>query len=257
MIKKQTQEYKCWEKVYKPKGKRNKMKVELVQRPKSPTILEGFPGFGLVGTIATEFLIKHLKAKQIGKIMSRHLMPIAAIHEESVVDPLGIFYDKKYNLVILHALSSLKSLEWDIAEATTKLCKELKAKEIISLEGISSQTGELKTYYFTRDPKRKKSFEKIGLEPLKEGIVMGVTGALLLKNKNTSCIFVESKVGIADSLAAAKVVEILDKYLNLKVDYQPLIKAAEKFERALRQTMEKANEMQPPQEKMIKPDYLG
>ena len=36
------------------------MRIELKKRPKRVTILEGFPGFGLVATIATEFLIQQL-----------------------------------------------------------------------------------------------------------------------------------------------------------------------------------------------------
>ena len=38
----------------------NPMKIELSTKPKSPTIIGGFPGFGLVGMIATEYLINHL-----------------------------------------------------------------------------------------------------------------------------------------------------------------------------------------------------
>ena len=78
------------------------------ERPKHPIIIEGFPGFGFVGTIATEFLIKHLKAQPIGKIWSSSLMPIVAIHGGKPVDPLGVYYDKKTNIVIFHAISNNK-----------------------------------------------------------------------------------------------------------------------------------------------------
>ena len=42
------------------------MKIVLTEKPKNAILIEGFPGFGLVGTITTEFLIDHLKAKKIG-----------------------------------------------------------------------------------------------------------------------------------------------------------------------------------------------
>ena len=67
------------------------MKLVLDKKPRSPTIIEGFPGFGLVGTIAVEFLIKHLNAKPIGMVRSNELIPMAAIHESKVVEPIGIF----------------------------------------------------------------------------------------------------------------------------------------------------------------------
>ena len=44
------------------------MEIKLYKKPKSPLIIEGFPGFGLVGTIATEFLLEHLQTEQIVKI---------------------------------------------------------------------------------------------------------------------------------------------------------------------------------------------
>ncbi|MDD5177675.1 MAG: PAC2 family protein [Candidatus Nanoarchaeia archaeon] len=219
------------------------MKVSLLEKPKNPTIIEGFPGFGLVSTIATEFLIKHLNAKPIGKMWSEEMLPIAAIHNSEVMDPVGIFYDKKNNIVLIHALSNIKNKEWDIAEAIKELGKVLNAKEIISLEGIGAAQPTLSTYYYSKDKTKKKKFESIGLKPLNEGVVMGVTGALLLKHHDLTSIFVESQMGLADSKGAAKMVEVLDKYLNLNVDYKPLLKAAEEFEKKLKTMITKNNEM--------------
>lgn len=217
------------------------MQIELTEKPKNPTIIEGFPGFGLVGTITTEFLIKHLNAKMIGKIWSEELLPIAAVHESKIVEPLGIFYDKKHNLVIIHALSAVRGLEWKISNSIIELSDMLKAKEIISLEAIGTEDQDgMKTFYFTMQDPKKKMFDSYGLAPLKEGMVMGVTGALLLKKKEMiSAFFIESHVGLGDSKAAAKIIEILDKYLGLKIDFQPLLKAAKEFEETLKGILEK------------------
>ncbi len=46
------------------------MEYEITVKPKSPIILEGFPGYGLVGTIVTEFLIKHLNLLKKGELIS-------------------------------------------------------------------------------------------------------------------------------------------------------------------------------------------
>ena len=74
-----------------------KMKVILDKKPKSPIIVEGFPGFGLVGTIATEYLIRHLDAEEIGRIRVKEIAPVIAVHDGRPVEPLGIFYSKKHN----------------------------------------------------------------------------------------------------------------------------------------------------------------
>ena len=70
------------------------MNFELSKKPKNPTILEGFPGFGLVGTISTEYLIEHLNAEKIGQITIEESPPMVAIHQGKVIDPVGIYYSK-------------------------------------------------------------------------------------------------------------------------------------------------------------------
>ncbi|MBI2045554.1 PAC2 family protein, partial [Candidatus Pacearchaeota archaeon] len=126
------------------------MHIELTVKPKSPIVIEGFPGFGLVGTIATEFLIEHLKAKSIGRIWSDKLLPLVAVHDSKIIQPLEIYFAEKENIVILHALSSVTGLEWKISEVLVELAKELKVKEIISIEGVNaSDTGSMNTFYYT------------------------------------------------------------------------------------------------------------
>ena len=73
------------------------MDITLNKKPKNAIIIEGFPGFGLVGTIATEFLMDHLECEQIGRIWFDKIPAMVAIHENKVVEPIGIFYNKKYN----------------------------------------------------------------------------------------------------------------------------------------------------------------
>lgn len=237
------------------------MEIILKKKPKNPVIIEGFPGFGLVGTIATEFLIDHLETEQIGKIMFEDSPPIAAIHEGNVVEPLGIFYNKKYNIVVLHAVNPVNGIEWKVTEALSKIAKQLNATEIVSLEGVGSVESELtqsRIFFFTKDRKRKEKFEKVGMKILKEGIIMGVTGAILLRMEKVpvSCIFVETHTNLPDSKAAAKIVQALDKYLGLKVDYKPLLQQAEKFEEKLKGLLIKSKEAEELSEKK-KLSYVG
>jgi len=220
------------------------MRYKLKSKPKNPTIVEGFPGFGLVGTIATEYLIKHLDAKKIGYIRAEEIAPTIAVHAGEPVEPLGIFYSKKKNLLILHALANVAGFEWDIAEVLAKISKDLKCKEIISLEGVGSETimkgKDPVAYYLTHNKKFKS---KCG-EPLDEGIIVGVTGALIVREdvKNT-CIFAETHSTLPDSRAAAKILCVLDEYLKLGLDYKPLIKRAEQFEGKLKDVMSKAKKV--------------
>jgi uncharacterized protein len=209
------------------------MEIKLTKKPLKPRIINGFPGFGLIGTITTEFLMEHLTVEKIGNFVYKELPATVAIHNGKLVDPMGIFYNKKYNLVILHTILNSVGLEWMISEAILKMTKELSATEIISLEGVSSpqvQESE-KVFYYTNDAKKKTKFDKMSVQPLKESIIVGVSGALMLHSKvPLVCFFAETKTELPDSKAASNIIKVLDEYLNLKVDYKPLLKQAEQFE---------------------------
>lgn len=236
------------------------MEIKLWKKPKNCTIIEGFPGFGLVGTIASEFLIEHLKTEQIGKILFNDMPAMVAIHESKIVEPLGIFYNQKYNIVILHAITGAAHYEWEMANIIGKLAVDLKAKEIISLEGVGSgeESEGMRVFYYSSNDKNAKLFEKAGIEALKEGIIIGVTGAILLRVEKTplSCLFAETHSNLPDSKAAAKLVEAIDKYLGMDLDYKPLLEQAQKFEDKLKTILQKSQEAQEISDKK-KLSYFG
>ena len=183
-----------------------------------------------------------------------------AIHDCKVVEPLGIFYNKKYNLILLHAITASSGMEWKLSEMVVDLAKQLNAKEIVSLEGVGSseETTTSRVFFYSNNEKNKNKFKKIKVEPLKEGIIIGVTGAVLLRAEKipVSCIFAETHTNLPDSKAAAKVIEVLDKYLGLRVDYKPLIAQAEKFENKLRGLLTEGQKAQQVSEKK-KLSYVG
>lgn len=237
------------------------MKITLTKKPKNPIIIEGFPGFGLVGTIASEFLIDHLDTEMIGKIWMHELPAMVAVHEGKVVEPIGIFYNKKYNIIIVHGIIGVTGLEWKITDAIVDMAKDLKAKEVISLEGIGSAVPAEKTniFFYSSDAKKAKLLQKAGCQVLKEGIIMGTTGILLLKAEKSlpiTSIFAETHSELPDSKAAAKVIEVLDKYLGLKIDYKPLLEQAEKFESKLKELLSKGQKVSEEQKKK-RLSYVG
>ncbi len=222
------------------------MKIELTKKPQNVVILGGFPGFGLVGTITSEYLIDHLQAEKIGSVWFSEMNAMIAIHDSKIVEPFGIFYSKKYNLVVFHAITNVAGLEWKIAMAMQELASKLKAKEIICIEGVGGMPGKKSTgkyYYYSN--KNKKKWESIGVTNMSEGIVVGPTASMMLKMKKfpISCVFAETASNLPDSRAAANTIKALDSYLGLKVDYRPLLKKAEVFEGKLKGLMEGANKV--------------
>src|SRR3989344_1359271 len=204
------------------------MKAILYKKPKGVTIVQGFPGMGLVSNITTKFLIDHMDFEQIGHIESGRIPPLTAIHKGRILHPITVFYNDKKKLVLVQSIAEVVNMEWALAETLTKLAKDLQAKEIIMIEGMPSQQKGTKVYtYSTKKPKNKKFAE------LNEGVIMGLTAALLLKSDPKipiTCFFAEAHQNLPDSHAAAQVVNALNAHLGLTVNYKPLLKAAQAFE---------------------------
>ncbi len=201
-----------------------------------------------------------MKFEQIGKIISNDVPATVAIHGGKIVEPLGIFYNKKYNLVLLHAITASSGMEWKFSEMVLELIKQLNIKEVICLEGVGSneETSKSRVFFYSNMESNKKKFQKIKIDPLNEGIIIGVTGAVLLRAEKIpiSCVFAETHTSLPDSKAAAKIVEVLDKYLGLKVDYKPLLVQAEKFESKLKGLLTDGQKAQQLSEKK-KLSYVG
>ena len=235
------------------------MKLVLTKKPKNVTIIEGFPGFGLIGTIATEFLMEHLQTEKIGIIEMEEVPAMIAIHANKVIEPISLHYNKKYNFVLVHAINIGKDLGWKLADIIAQMAKELSAKQIISLEGVGSPAGESGRvfYYATKDSSISKKLQGVA-NPLMEGVIVGVTGALLAKNLDIPIValFAEASSGLPDSKAAAHIVEALDKYTGLDMNPAPLMKQAESFEKKLKGIIDKGQKAQEIEEDK-KESYFG
>jgi uncharacterized protein len=218
------------------------MEIELNERPQNPTIIQAFPGFGLVGTITTEYLISHLKCRLIGRKWFEELPSAIAIHKGEIIQPIGIYYNDKYNIIIVHSITGVPGMEWKIADFLEKLGNELNAKEFISLDGIgtTSEQENPNIYFYTNKHENKNLNENLQIKNLDEGIIMGVTSALLLKTKrNINAFFVETHSEFPDSKASAELIKILDKLLNLEIDPEPLYESAKLFEDKFNKIIEK------------------
>lgn len=234
------------------------MKCVLTKKPKKPTIILGFPGLGLVSTIATKYLLDHLKAEPIGYISIEEQSPLVAIHKSERVEPISIYYNKKYNFIILQSLTEVVGVEWKVAETILKMAKDLSAKEIIILESTPTRNAQINVMcYSNKDGKSLK-----GIEPLENAILMGITAAMLLKANDIPlhCLFAEVHSNLPEHEAAAKVVEVLDKHLGISMNVKPLLAEAREFEEKMKTMIEQRKDMETKQhrpEKEKLQTYIG
>jgi uncharacterized protein len=212
--------------------------------------------------IATEFLIEHLQMKKIGSIFIKDLPAMVAIHNENLVRPIGIFYHEESNLMLIHIIANTTGLEWQVADAIVELAERTEASKIITLEGVSNNApdgnDDTSIMFYANREERIKAMREKQFDPLKEGIVMGVTSTLMLKadSYDLLALFALTHSQLPDSKAAAEVVKVLDKMLTLNVDYEPLLQTAELFEGKLKSMMSQSKRSMDERDKKIM-SYVG
>ncbi len=234
------------------------MKYILKKRPRRPIIIEGFPGYGLVGSIATNYLIDTLNMEEIGNFYSEKIPPLAPVHKGKLMSPLGLYYSKEFNIIVANVVVAQHDIEWDYANAMINLARELNARKIISIEGVQSVPNRHRVFVYTPDQKEAELLKKLNFEFFQEAMIVGPTAALMLLSNNIPVIglFAETASGIPDSRAAAEAIKAVDKYLGLKIDYKPLIQEAQGFERTLKKLLESSIKAQEEKEKK-RLDYFG
>lgn len=226
------------------------MKLNLHKKPKNPTIIIGFPGMGLVGPIVTEFLIEHMRTEKVGEFVYDDLPPTVAVHKGELVHPMSLHYSEKYNILIIYTLLNVQGKEWDLAKEIFSLAKETDSKEILCIDGANTVGDEENSiYYFGNE-----SLKEHGAKQMKESVITGVTGALLLKDVSVSCIFAAVNMQMPNAMAASNIVKFLDSYLGLEVDAEPLVQQAQEFENKLKNVMDQSKKLR---ESTHQLDYLG
>lgn len=233
-------------------------------------VIDGFPGVGLVSTIAANYLISVLGLKQIGILDSVYFPTVSVIRDGEPNNPVRIygstFKDKDDSVrpivVFTSEFQIPMPLVKPIASTILDWVQEQKCWLIVSPEGIviedesilenssdeESKNDENKDVKDFVEEARKmdvyavcstKEFEnEIDMSHVKkfsEGVISGVAGVLLNEGKrrgyNVLTLLAETEADYPDARAAARIIEALnDMVLGNIVDVSPLYVEAESIE---------------------------
>lgn len=219
------------------------------------TILSSFPTAGLAATIAAHYVISTLKLPRVGILESADSPPVAIVQSGDVQPPVRVHGRADLGVVLSEfppLISSISPLAAGILEGAERR----RAKALICLEGVvphpveeqgeEPPSAEPSVWYIAShaDASFRQSIEKAGARPLADGVIGGVSGALLVGSLRRQLPVVvllvraQESIGFPDNRAGAALIETLDRILpQLKIDTGPLRTQAEMIERALRQVM--------------------
>ncbi len=222
-------------------------------------MLIGLPDVGLVGLIATSYLISELNLEEIAYMDSDLLPPVVVLHNGLPHSPLRIYGNQKLIAVISELAIPAPAL-YNIMRKIIDWGEEKKVKSIISMGGIpleNRQTiNEPEVFGAASDQKLLEILNKKGLNTMKEGYIVGAQALSmrysLSKNIPAIAILSQSFYNYPDPQAAAITLKELSKISDIEVDVSKLLEKGEeirlKARDIMKRTQQEMNKMQKSQE---------
>ena len=222
--------------------------VRLVERTPSNlsgyTLIEGFPGMGLVGTISVKYLTEKLGFLPIGFLETNLFMPVVRIHEGLPVHACRIFAHDKLRLVALVSEQVVPNNRIDlVARRVVEWVKARKIRRVMSLSGIQVAGDDSKSpedngeiFGFASNEKSRAWLRKNHIQVIKEGVTTGINALVLLaledENIEAVCLLGQVRTS-ADYTASAVLLKKLNEMLDLSINLEPLHAEARETERAI------------------------
>ncbi|WP_297416922.1 proteasome assembly chaperone family protein [Thermococcus sp.] len=209
----------------------------------NPLLIEGYPGVGLVGHIAANFLVRELGMEMVGYVESPFIPPMALILDGKPNPPLR-FYGKDNVIIAVADVYVAPTLVNEIVRELTTYLKKRNAEKVISLGGIGIGffKEQMDVWGVGAREELNKELEGNGVKLLQYGSIMGMSGRLLLeasRNKLDAYVILGETFGDRpDPKAAANVIEALKRLVPLEVSTEPLLQEAKAIEEQLRKMHE-------------------
>lgn len=213
------------------------------------TVLVSFPSVGLAATVAAHFMVRALDLPLVGTVDSEGFPPLAVVQSGKVQPPIRVHGKNDFAVVVSEFPVPLEQAR-ALAGAILAGAEARKARLVLSVEGVvphpvgPEENVDAESVWAVTakpDPALQDRFAKAGARKLEDGVLGGVSGALLVEGLRraipTSTLLVSARTveGYPDHRAGAVLIETIDKLLpHLKIDTGPLRSQAEMIERALR-----------------------
>jgi len=214
------------------------MKIEF----KNPVLVEGLPGLGMVGRIATRYLATQLKAKKLAKLYSPHFPYYVLVNKKGSVRLLqGEFYFWKNetgenDLIFFTGDSQAQTIEgqYDVASCVLDFAERNNVKVVVTIGGYRKEVKETpKVVAASTTPEfLKKAVQAKAIASPAGNPIVGTAGLLLglarFRKIDAVCLLGETRGYLPDPKAAKSVLEVLQRMLKIEVDLRELDREIEK-----------------------------
>ncbi|MFP3346378.1 MAG: PAC2 family protein [Sulfolobaceae archaeon] len=214
--------------------------------PKPSYMVVGIPDAGLVGVIATEYLIEKLGLKEFATLYAPGLLPpISHVKDGIAKSPIKLYHGN--NILVFHSWIAIPSEAlYPISREIVKIAKKYGISTIISITGLPIEdrlnATTINAYWIGNSEEIAQEMEKFGLmKKFGDGYIAGPYAPLLIEAKkeniNNFTIVVESFLDLPDPEASALALSILSKYIGFNISVDELMQEAEEIREKIKGLM--------------------
>lgn len=232
--------------------------VEIVEREKidlsKAFLVIAFPGTGMAGAVAGNFLWDSLKLRYIASVESSEFTWGAVVAKGQAMSPIRIGVGDAIcgldgncdQLAVVVSEVPLKGPHiLPTADAVLRWARDRKVREVLVLDALRQEGGEPSetVWGVCNSPKGEACLTKVKASRFTDGVLSGMTGVTLYKGSDyrldVMCLLAESPGQHTDARAAGRLVEAIRPLLpRLKIDPEPLYAQAEVIEKVMRKNAE-------------------
>jgi len=199
---------------------------------KSPIIFAGFVGAGLVGPISVGYVIDKLKMEEIGYLRSRHLPPSCVFMQGRLRHPFRFYANNDGTICTIICEITLPSGLHDIVNTILDWAEKNGSHEIVILDGVASATHDDKAFCAAEDD-LCRVMEDIDIKMIPQGFITGVVGGILneclVRKIQGVTLLVKANDKGPDPLAAATLVDAVNRAYHMNIDTTELRKKKKKL----------------------------
>ena len=209
---------------------------------KSPIIFAGFVGAGLVGPLSVGYMIEKLKMKEIAYLRSRHLPPSTVFMQGRLRHPFRLYSNNDGTICAVICEVTLPFGLHDIVNTILDWAEKNGSHEIVILDGVASSSHDDKAFC-AAEGDLCRVMEDSDISMIHQGFITGVAGGLLneclVRKIQGVTLLVKANDKGADPLAAATLVEAVNRAYHMNIDTTELRKEKKRIDADFRELSDK------------------
>ena len=206
--------------------------------PLNGAVLMGFPGSGLVGTIALQYMVDQMEFEQVGSMTSKFFPPLAMMNRGIINDPVRLYSknNDKFNITAIVADIPISPMIcYEISNGILDWLAPYKPKEVLTIAGIVTNEPEKRVFGVATSTEALSRIQDHTIV-LPIGSISGIASSILTECKVRGISaygLLGETVNAPDPRASAATIAVLNNLYDLGLDVKPLIEQAVEIEQSM------------------------